>query len=74
MKKKLITTPLTMYAELVTCYETTRKIIWLKKFILDLKVIDKTTESTTIINQRYITSITTNQLLMLNTLTLCIML
>jgi hypothetical protein len=30
----------TMYAEFVACYETTRQAMWLKKFVLDLRVID----------------------------------
>ena len=30
----------TMYAEFIACYEATRQAIWVKKFILDLKVVD----------------------------------
>jgi hypothetical protein len=29
-----------MYAEFVACYEATRQVNWLKKFILGLKVVD----------------------------------
>ena len=29
-----------MYAEFVACYEATRQVNWLKKFISDLKVVD----------------------------------
>jgi hypothetical protein len=29
-----------MYAEFVACYEATRQVNWLKKFIPDLKVVD----------------------------------
>jgi len=29
-----------MYAEFVTCYEVSRQVKWLKKFILGLRVVD----------------------------------
>ena len=29
-----------MYAEFIACYEATGQVNWLKKFILDLKVVD----------------------------------
>jgi hypothetical protein len=38
--KQTITTSSTMYAEFVACYEATGQVNWLKKFILDLKVVD----------------------------------
>jgi hypothetical protein len=38
--KQTITTPSTMYAEFVACYETTGQVNWLKKFIPGLKVVD----------------------------------
>ena len=38
--KQTITTSSTMYAEFVACYEATRQVNWLKKFIPSLKVVD----------------------------------
>ena len=38
--KQTITTSSTMYAEFIACYEATRQVNWLKKFIPGLKVVD----------------------------------
>jgi hypothetical protein len=38
-KQSVITSP-TMYAEFVACYEAMRQAMWLKKFVLSLRVID----------------------------------
>jgi hypothetical protein len=38
--KQTVTTSSIMYAEFVACYEATRQVNWLKKFIPGLKVID----------------------------------
>jgi hypothetical protein len=39
--KQTVTTSSTMYAEFVVCYEATRQVNWLKKFIPGLKVVDE---------------------------------
>ena len=38
--KKTATTSFIMYAEFVACYEATGQVNWLKKFMLELKVVD----------------------------------
>jgi hypothetical protein len=38
--KQTVTTSSTMYAEFVACYEATRQVNWLKKFIPDLRMVD----------------------------------
>jgi hypothetical protein len=38
--KQTVTASSTMYAEFVACYETTRQVKWLKKFVPGLKVVD----------------------------------
>ena len=38
--KQTVTASSTMYAEFVACYEATGQVIWLKKFMPGLKVID----------------------------------
>ena len=38
--KQTVTTSSTMYAEFVACYEATRQVNWLKKFMPGLKVVD----------------------------------
>jgi hypothetical protein len=38
--KQTVTTSSTMYAEFVACYEATRLVNWLKKFIPGLKEVD----------------------------------
>jgi len=38
--KQTIVASSTMYAEFIACYEVTRQPLWLKKFILGLKVVD----------------------------------
>jgi hypothetical protein len=38
--KQTVTTSSTMYAEFIVCYEATRQVNWLKKFIPGLKVVD----------------------------------
>jgi len=43
-KLQTITTFWTMYAEFVACYEATRQVNWLKKFIPGIEVIDNINE------------------------------
>jgi hypothetical protein len=38
--KQTVTTSSTMYAEFVACYEATRQVNWLKKYMPGLKVVD----------------------------------
>jgi hypothetical protein len=38
--KQTVTTSSTMYAKFVACYEATRQVNWLKKFMPELKVVD----------------------------------
>jgi len=38
--KQTVTTSSTMYAEFVACYEASRQVKWLKKFIPGLRVVD----------------------------------
>ena len=38
--KQSVTAFSTMYAEFVVCYEASRQVTWLKKFVLGLKVVD----------------------------------
>jgi hypothetical protein len=38
-KQELVATS-TMYAEFIACYEATGQVMWLKKFIPDLRVVD----------------------------------
>jgi hypothetical protein len=38
--KQIVTTSSMMYAKFVACYEATRQVNWLKKFIPELKVVD----------------------------------
>jgi hypothetical protein len=38
--KQTVTTSSTMYAESVACYEATRQVNWLKKYMPGLKVVD----------------------------------
>jgi hypothetical protein len=38
--KQTVMTSSTMYAEFIACYETVGQTMWLKKFVLDLRVVD----------------------------------
>jgi hypothetical protein len=38
--KQMIVASSTMYAEFIACFEATNQMLWLKKFIPDLKVVD----------------------------------
>jgi hypothetical protein len=38
--KQSIVASSTMYAEFIACFKATNQVIWLKKFIPDLKVVD----------------------------------
>jgi hypothetical protein len=38
-KQELVATS-TMYAEFIACYEATGQVMWLKKFVPDLRVVD----------------------------------
>jgi hypothetical protein len=38
--KQMIVASSTMYAEFIACFEATNQVLWLNKFIPDLKVVD----------------------------------
>jgi hypothetical protein len=66
-----------MYAEFVTCYETTGQAEWLKKFVSGLRVVDnieKHLRYTVTMSQQYSTPITIRRVMLPSTSTLSIML
>jgi hypothetical protein len=46
--KQSIATASTMYAEFIACYEVVGQAVWLKNFILGLKVVDSISRSLTL--------------------------
>jgi hypothetical protein len=46
--KQTITTSSTMYVEFIACYEAVGQAVWLKKFILGLRVVDSVSKPLTL--------------------------
>ena len=47
--KQSVTASSTMYAEFVACYEVSRQVTWLKKFVPSLRVVDSIEKPTEVI-------------------------